>query len=77
MYIWACSKKDIEQRFPEFYVFEEPPRRFINGEGNSTVERLTSDLDEPADWLVRYVESEQKTNSIFKNPSLKKPFVDW
>ena len=28
LYLYARSKEDIERRFPEFYLFDVPPKRF-------------------------------------------------
>jgi hypothetical protein len=77
MYIWAYSAEDIEALFPEFWVFEVPPKRFTNSEVAQEYATLfSSDLDHPAEWLQRYTDQSQKHHWYFKNPHLKPPFYD-
>ena len=77
MYIWAYSKEDIEARFPEFWVFETPPKKFESSEAaQKYAETLTSDLYQPAVWLQRYMDFEQKDHWYFKHPNLKPPYKD-
>lgn len=75
MYIYASSLAEIEKKFPEFYVFEQAPSGF-NRPAKIYAEMFTSDLDDPSDWLKRYIENDQKDNNVYRNPSLKKKFVD-
>jgi hypothetical protein len=80
LYLYARSKEDIERRFPEFYLFDVPPKRFdaakaqiIENDPDSRV----FDIDNLHGRLKDYVENRQKDDYIYQNPDKKRPFVDF
>ena len=79
LYLYARSKEDIERRFPEFYLFDVPPKRF-DAEAARSVENNPDirifDIDNLHGLLKDYVENRQKDNYIYQNPDKKRPFVD-
>ena len=79
LYLYARSKEDIERRFPEFYLFDVPPKRF-DAEAARSVENNPDirifDIDNLHGSLKDYVENRQKDNYIYQNPDKKGPFVD-
>ena len=80
LYLYARSKEDIEQRFPEFYLFDVPPKRFDAAEAQiieNDPDRLIFDIDNLHGSLKDYVENRQKDNYIYQNPDKKRPFVDF
>ena len=79
LYLYARSKEDIERRFPEFYLFDVPPKRF-DAEAARSVENdpdsRVFDIDNLHGRLKDYVENRQKDDYIYQNPDKKRPFVD-
>ena len=79
LYLYARSKEDIERRFPEFYLFDVPPKRF-DAEAARSVENNPDirifDIDNLHGSLKDYVENRQKDDYIYQNPDKKRPFVD-
>ena len=80
LYLYARSKEDIEQQFPEFYLFDVPPKRFdaakaqiIENDPDSRV----FDIDNLHGRLKDYVENRQKDNYLYQHPDKKGPFVDF
>jgi hypothetical protein len=72
MYIYATSPEEIEAAFPEFHVFDYPPRRFLNNpSAEQCATRNTYDLDNPTGWLKHYVEHEQADDWVFQHPEQK------
>ena len=80
LYLYARSKEDIERRFPEFYLFDVPPKRF-DAEAARSVENNPDirifDIDNLHGLLKDYVENRQKDDYIYQNPDKKGPFVDF
>jgi hypothetical protein len=79
LYLYARAKEDIERRFPEFYLFDVPPKRF-DAEAAQTIENnpdlFIFDIDNLHGLLKDYVENRQKDDYIYQNPDKKGPFVD-
>ena len=79
LYLYARSKEDIERRFPEFSLFDVPPKRF-DAEAARSVENNPDirifDIDNLYGSLKDYAENRQKDNFIYQNPDKKRPFVD-
>ena len=79
LYLYARSKEDIERRFPEFYLFDVPPKRF-DAEAARSVENNPDirifDIDNLHGLLKDYVENDQKDNYLHRHPDKKGPFVD-
>ena len=79
LYLYARSKEDIERRFPEFYLFDVPPKRFDAAEAQLIEKHpdlFIFDIDNLHGLLKDYVENEQKDDYIYQNPDKKRPFVD-
>ena len=79
LYLYARSKEDIERRFPEFYLFDVPPKRFDAAEAQiieNNPDLFIFDIDNLHGLLKDYVENRQKDNYIYQNPDKKGPFVD-
>ena len=80
LYLYARAKEDIERRFPEFYLFDVPPKRF-DAEAARSVENNPDirifDIDNLHGSLKDYVENRQKDDYIYQNPDKKRPFVDF
>jgi hypothetical protein len=80
LYLYARSKEDIERRFPEFYLFDVPPKRF-DAEAARSVENNQDirifDIDNLHGLLKDYVENHQKNNYLHRHPDKKGPFVDF
>ena len=80
LYLYARSKEDIERRFPEFHLFDVPPKRFdaeaARGIENHPDSRIF-DIDNLHGRLKDYVENRQKDDYIYQNPDKKRPFVDF
>ena len=80
LYLYARSKEDIERRFPEFHLFDVPPKRFdaeaARGIENHPDSRVF-DIDNLHGLLKDYVENRQKDDYIYQNPDKKRPFVDF
>lgn len=80
LYLYARAKEDIERRFPEFYLFDVPPKRF-DAEAAQTIENnpdlFIFDIDNLHGLLKDYVENRQKDDYIYQNPDKKGPFVDF
>jgi hypothetical protein len=79
LYLYARAKEDIERRFPEFYLFDVPPKRF-DAQAAQTIENnpdiFIFDIDNLHGLLKDYVENRQKDDYIYQNPDKKGPFVD-
>ncbi|MDG1813540.1 MAG: hypothetical protein P8H28_06065 [Porticoccaceae bacterium] len=80
LYLYARSKEDIERRFPEFHLFDVPPKRFdaeaARGIENHPDSRVF-DIDNLHGLLKDYVENEQKDHYVHRHPDKKRPFVDF
>jgi hypothetical protein len=80
LYLYARSKEDVERRFPEFYLFDVPPKRF-DAEAARSVENNPDlrifDIDNLHGLLKDYVENHQKNNYLHRHPDKKGPFVDF
>jgi hypothetical protein len=80
LYLYARSKEDIERRFPEFYLFDVPPKRF-DAQAAQTIENnpdiFIFDIDNLHGLLKDYVENRQKDNYLYQHPDKKGPFVDF
>ena len=79
LYLYARSKEDIERRFPEFYLFDVPPKRFDAAKAQLIEKHpdlFIFDIDNLHGLLKDYVENRQKDNYIYQNPDKKGPFVD-
>ena len=79
LYLYARSKEDIEQQFPEFHLFDVPPKSFDAAEAQiieNDPDRLIFDIDNLHGSLKDYVENRQKNNYLYQNPDKKGPFVD-
>ena len=79
LYLYARSKEDIERRFPEFYLFDVPPKRFDAAKAQLIEKHpdlFIFDIDNLHGLLKDYVENEQKDDYIYQNPDKKRPFVD-
>jgi hypothetical protein len=78
--LYARSKENIERRFPEFYLFDIPPKRF-DAEAARSVENNPDlrifDIDNLHGLLKDYVENHQKNNYLHRHPDKKGPFVDF
>ena len=78
--LYARSKENIERRFPEFYLFDIPPKRFY-AEAARSVENNPDfcifDIDNLHGLLKDYVENHQKNNYLHRHPDKKGPFVDF
>jgi hypothetical protein len=80
LYLYARSKEDIERRFPEFYLFDVPPKSFDAAEAQiieNDPDRLIFDIDNLHGLLKDYVENRQKNNYLYQHPDKKRPFVDF
>ena len=79
LYLYARSKEDIERRFPEFYLFDVPPKSF-DAAKVQLIEKhpdlFIFDIDNLHGLLKDYVENRQKDDYIYQNPDKKGPFVD-
>ena len=79
LYLYARSKEDIERRFPEFYLFDVPPKSFDAAKAQLIEKHpdlFIFDIDNLHGLLKDYVENEQKDDYIYQNPDKKRPFVD-
>tara|TARA_B110000503_G_scaffold45907_1_gene75004 strand:- start:1494 stop:1907 length:414 start_codon:yes stop_codon:yes gene_type:complete len=75
MYLYADSLRDVEAKFPEFYVFDKTPKSFNSG-SELWAEQFTFDIDQPTGWLKDYFDNDQRHGYIYRNPDSKPEFVD-
>ena len=79
LYLYARLKEDIERRFPEFYLFDVPPKSFDAAKAQLIEKHpdlFIFDIDNLHGLLKDYVENRQKDDYIYQNPDKKRPFVD-